>query len=85
MKWSITKDKMWGGEALYLGKWVVARAFYSSTSQSNPLKYEARLFLPGLKETLNRTATLEESKAAAERAVQYWVAHSTMENEPSAN
>jgi hypothetical protein len=77
MNWVKEKSQYAIADILMLGKIKVARVYYDSLrNRDDPKAHAADCFLPGIKNHghLDNFVTSEEAKAAAERAVEAWMA-----------
>jgi hypothetical protein len=74
MKWEQDTRPYSSGVILFLGKWKVGGAYYNSCrSKDDPNKYEAKCYLPGIKDTLDYYTTEDEAKKRVEEAVKHWI------------
>jgi hypothetical protein len=74
MKWEQDTRQYSSGKVLLLGKWKVGGAYYDSChSKDDPNKYEAKCYLPGIKNSLDYYPSEGEAMDRVEAAVRYWI------------
>lgn len=73
-QWKRNNGKYSNSDDYYLGKILVASAFFDGTRpKGSELCYKTALCLPGLKIASQNLKTLEEAKLWVERAVNNWL------------
>ena len=71
--WEKQTGRYASGENYRCGKIVVGSAVYSvACSKNDANKYDCHCLLPGIKQSGERYATLDEAKARLERMVTAW-------------